>query len=67
MYVNYLDVFLRDGENLGKIFLEYLINIGDSRKLGLFLRDVFLVFKDEKIKWNKFLIICEVIEVILNF
>lgn len=67
MYVNYLDVFLRDDENLGKIFLEYLINIGDSRKLGLFLRDVFFVFKDEKIKWNKFLIICEVIEVILNF
>lgn len=67
MYVNYLDVFLRDDENWGKIFLEYLINIGDSRKLGLFLRDVFLVFKDEKIKWNKYLIICEVIEVILNF
>lgn len=65
--MNYLDVFLRDDENLGRIFLEYLINIGDNRKLGLFLWEVFIVFKDEKIKWNKYVIICEVIEVILNF
>lgn len=51
--MNYLDVFLRDDENLGRIFLEYLINIGDNRKLGLFLWEVFIVFKDEEIKWNK--------------
>lgn len=56
-HVNHSDASSRDDENVGKTLLEHSINTGDSRKLGPPPRDVPLLFKDEKTKWNKLLTI----------